>query len=281
MRDATRIWEEMADIGKIVTSNIFKLIGTLANDAEMKKGAISIRNFGMAFDYMASAMERIVRSVDKVINFVDRIGGSLSKFGLDLLAPGGSQWLPQLWGKEFDLIAPPLPKTVPSSIGAPARAGSPDVRAAIIAMANQYSIDPALALAIASKESGMNPNAPRGKAGEYGMMQMMPGTFSQYGSGNPNDFMDNLQASMNYLSTLQRQYGGNEYLMARAYNGTGPAAEDYASDVMRREQQFAVTINISVPSGDPREMGRKAAEEFQKTLSQRMQAQSTAVFVTP
>lgn len=160
---------------------------------------------------------------------------------------------------------------------------SPDVKAAIIAAAQRYGVDPALALAIAQKESGMNPNAPRGSSGEYGMMQVMPGTFARYGSGDPNDFMNNLNASMAYLSDLSGRFGGNEYAMARAYNGMGPAAEAYAQDVMKREQALAGTVNINIyaQTSDPAQHARMVVEEMQRLRSQRQQVQASPVYVVP
>jgi len=47
--------------------------------------------------------------------------------------------------------------------------------------AKKYGIDPQLALAIAAVESSFNPNA-RGKLGEIGLFQTMPGTCKQPGT---------------------------------------------------------------------------------------------------
>lgn len=276
-----QIWMELADIARVVTSEFIKFIGMLANDAQMKKGEISVRNLGMALDYTASAMERIVRSADKVINFFSRVSGGFANFAMDAAVPGGSKFLPQVWRKIFGLVAPPLPPgtaTPGAETGnGPMRTDSATVVSAIVAAANAHGVDPALALAIASKESGMNPNAPHNPGDGYGMMQVLPSTFARYGSGDINNFQDNLGASMNYLKDLGQRYHGNEYQMARAYNGSGPKAEAYAQDVMGRTTQFSVTINVD--TNDPHKIAQVVVNEMKKE-HQRQMVQSNPLYVT-
>jgi soluble lytic murein transglycosylase-like protein len=78
-------------------------------------------------------------------------------------------------------------------------------------------------------------------------------------------------ASMNYLRHLHDQYGGNEYAMARSYNGSGPKAEAYARDVMQRESMFgSVTVNVyAQTNADP----HMIAEHVHSTLKNMAQRQ--------
>jgi soluble lytic murein transglycosylase-like protein len=173
-------------------------------------------------------------------------------------------------------------KGSPQSSSVPAGAGSPEIRAAIIAAAENHNVDPSLLLAIASRESGMNPNAPHKPGDGYGMMQVLDSTFANYGTGNINDFNDNLNAAANYLSVLQKQYGGNEYQMAKHYNGSGTKAEEYATDVMKRTQQFSQSITVNVyaqTNASPHDIAQIAVDklkDFQRTEHQREIVQSGA-----
>lgn len=68
----------------------------------------------------------------------------------------------------------------------PARSLSPEVRAAIERAATENGIDPAVALAIAERESNFDPQA-RSSQTIRGMFQMMGKYRDQYGVGDSND----------------------------------------------------------------------------------------------
>jgi hypothetical protein len=96
-----------------------------------------------------------------------------------------------------------------------------------------------LALAVAQKESGMNPAAV-GSAGEIGLFQVKPSTAAQFGITDLSDPTQNTQAGLSYLSQLYGQFG-DWNLALEAYNG-GPshvtagtvsaAAKSYADSIM-------------------------------------------------
>ncbi len=77
---------------------------------------------------------------------------------------------------------------------------------------------------IIKHESSNNPKA-RGKAGELGLMQIMPATAAQYGI-RPEQLVDpniNRSTGKRYLGDLLKRYKGNEFLALVAYNsGPGP-----------------------------------------------------------
>ena len=112
------------------------------------------------------------------------------------------------------------------------------VAAQIQAAAPSYGVPPALALAVATKESGLN-QAAVGSAGEIGVFQLMPGTAAQLGV-NPSDLTANIDGGLTYLSQLHTQFGDWGTAL-EAYNG-GPgnvtrgtvssAAQSYSASVL-------------------------------------------------
>ncbi|MCZ2079022.1 MAG: lytic transglycosylase domain-containing protein [Bryobacterales bacterium] len=110
----------------------------------------------------------------------------------------------------------------------------------ITAAALRNGIDPRLALAVASKESGLN-QAARGSKGEIGVFQLMPGTAKDLGV-NPLDLSQNIEGGVRYLRQLLHRYGDPGKALA-AYNGgpgnmdrgtTPAAAWNYAADVLSK-----------------------------------------------
>lgn len=89
-------------------------------------------------------------------------------------------------------------------LGAMATAAA--VAAVVVSAAKQYGLDPALLLAMAQRESGLNPNAVS-PAGAQGVMQLMPATARALGVTNPFDVMQNVNAGARYLAQLLRQFG--------------------------------------------------------------------------
>ena len=101
------------------------------------------------------------------------------------------------------------------------------VQAQIVAAANQYGVDPNLALAVAKQESGYQQTGSGGgtltsSAGALGVMQLMPSTAAALGV-NPNDQTQNINGGVKLLSQLLSQFGGNTSEALAAYNA-GPAA---------------------------------------------------------
>jgi soluble lytic murein transglycosylase-like protein len=116
-----------------------------------------------------------------------------------------------------------------------------DVAQLVSTTATRYGVSPALALAVARKESGLN-QAARGAAGEVGVMQLMPATAAGLGV-DPYDLAENIEGGVRYLAQMLQRYGGNATKALAAYNA-GPGrvdrgnvprqSWDYAADVLAR-----------------------------------------------
>ena len=98
-----------------------------------------------------------------------------------------------------------------------ASSGSGSIAAMVQAAALQYGVDPQLALAVAQRESGLNPNA-TSSAGAQGVMQLMPATAASLGVANPYDPTQNIPAGVRYLASLLSSYGGDVTKAVAAYN---------------------------------------------------------------
>ena len=96
----------------------------------------------------------------------------------------------------------------------------------ISSIASQYGVDPRLANAIASVESGRqhmkNGKVKSSPSGALGMFQLMPQTAKGLGV-NPNDLKGNITGGIKYISQLQKMFGPDLAQIAAAYNA-GPGA---------------------------------------------------------
>jgi soluble lytic murein transglycosylase-like protein len=93
-------------------------------------------------------------------------------------------------------------------------------------LAPRYGIDPRLALAVISVESGFNIKAisPRNA---QGLMQLMPETAQRFRVKNTFDPEENIKGGLAYLRWLLAYFQGNVPLVAAAYNAGERAVEAY------------------------------------------------------
>lgn len=106
------------------------------------------------------------------------------------------------------------------NLGTPA--GSGDIRALALEIAEKYNLDPKLFNALIQQESGFDPNAVS-HAGAQGLTQLMPKTGKSLGVTNPFDPRQNLEGGAKYLSQMLKEFGGDRSLALAAYNA-GPGA---------------------------------------------------------
>jgi soluble lytic murein transglycosylase-like protein len=105
---------------------------------------------------------------------------------------------------------------------------NPAITQLITQSAQTYGLDPSLVLAIAQRESGLNPNAVS-PAGAQGVMQLEPATARALGVTNPFDPAQNIPAGTRYLSQLVSQFNGDLVKAVAAYDW-GPTSVKTAVD---------------------------------------------------
>jgi len=141
-----------------------------------------------------------------------------------------------------------------------------EIKALVISKANQYGINPNVALAQIGRESSFNPRAV-GSSGERGLGQFMPGTWVRFSSAPFDQAFDpetNLDAWGRYMTHLSTLFGGDYPSMLIGYNGGeghlldpkkhGPpsqAAQDYAQQILAQAGAGSPDLRIVVePPGD-------------------------------
>lgn len=133
----------------------------------------------------------------------------------------------------------PLPAAVRRNLRGIRRAVSMGMGAAqtlsitqlITAAANANGVSPALALAVATRESGLNPNAYNAATGASGVMQLMPPTAASLGVTDLMDPTQNINAGVKYLAQLLSTYGGDVSKAVAAYDwGPGNLNADIAQN---------------------------------------------------
>lgn len=93
-------------------------------------------------------------------------------------------------------------------------------------LAPQYDVDPKLAMAVISVESGFNVMAKSPKNAQ-GLMQLIPATAQRFRVKNPFDAEDNIKGGLAYLRWLLAFFKGEVTLVAAAYNAGEGAVEKY------------------------------------------------------
>ncbi len=110
----------------------------------------------------------------------------------------------------------------------------------------QYGVPPAFLAAIASQETNFNPAA-TSPVGAQGLMQFMPGTWREWGTGSPYNPTNAVQAGAKYIKWIMNKWGGNLLTTAYAYNAgpnrssyPAPWAENqnYGPSVMRKYNNY-------------------------------------------
>jgi len=114
----------------------------------------------------------------------------------------------------------------------PASLNRAETRSLIIAAARLYDLDPELLGAIATVESGGNPEAVSPK-GAQGLMQLMPGTAERFSVENPFDPIDNVLGAVRFINFLKRwqaerpELQGSLAELLAAYNAGPGAVQKY------------------------------------------------------
>lgn len=125
-----------------------------------------------------------------------------------------------------------------------------DIANQIYISATKHGIDPILVVAVGHVESSWRLNV-RGSKGEYGPMQVMPGTAREMGVKNLNDWRETTDAGVAYLAKMLDRAEGNLELALSYYNAGPSKGKDRAMRVaknyVRKVMQTYNELKRSVP----------------------------------
>jgi soluble lytic murein transglycosylase-like protein len=103
-----------------------------------------------------------------------------------------------------------------------------DPTSAIVATASNLGVDPNLALAVAIRESGLNPSAVNQESGAIGLFQIMPATAAELGI-DPNDPIQNIEGGIRYLGEMLAKFGDRALALAAYDWGPGHVSHAVAT----------------------------------------------------
>jgi soluble lytic murein transglycosylase-like protein len=133
-------------------------------------------------------------------------------------------------------------------------AANPQLASQIYNEALSQGVPPAIALAVAQQESGVQQWTPAGglvtgSAGEVGVFQIMPATAAGLGI-DPSDVNQNITGGISLLSQLYQQYG-NWAAALSAYNSGSPTGSPgYANSVLALAGSVPVAPSSSATTVD-------------------------------
>jgi len=114
---------------------------------------------------------------------------------------------------------------VPVATFGPPIPGRDALQAKVTAAAQANGLDPEFVHRLIQQESGWNPLIKHSKAGAVGLMQILPSTAKDYGVTDLENPDENIKAGIAHLTRLNKKFGGDQQLLAAAYNaGEGAVA---------------------------------------------------------
>lgn len=150
----------------------------------------------------------------------------------------------------FGAAQEPIVDVIVTSSINPARFGASDnctkadtaeIAALVRVIASELDFDPDLAEAVAFVESGLGQNQTSG-AGAVGIMQLMPGTASEFGVADRCDAASNIRGGITYLKSLYDKFQ-DPLLMLAAYNaGAGRVYEKNGIPEFEETAKYVVKV---------------------------------------
>lgn len=102
----------------------------------------------------------------------------------------------------------------------------------ILDSSERHDVDPLLVVAVGSVESSWRLHV-RGRAGEYGPLQVLPSTFYAMGGSNPHDWRESLDIGVKYLAKMLDRADGCEELALAYYNAGPSRPQDFVQRITR------------------------------------------------
>ena len=118
------------------------------------------------------------------------------------------------------------PPPVPAPASAPSSPARKEIELLVNRWAPQYSMDPALVMALITTESNFDPTAVSPKNAQ-GLMQLIPATAARFGVKNAYNPVENLKGGLAYLQWLMAYFKGEVALVLAAYNAGEETVERY------------------------------------------------------
>jgi len=153
------------------------------------------------------------------------------------------------------------------------------------AAAREWNVDPRLLRAIATQESGGNPNA-RSRAGAVGVMQIMPGTAKDLGVTDLTNAEQSIYGGAKYLSQMLDRYKQPELALA-AYNA-GPGRVDaflkggtLPDETLKYVPAVRAHFERAQPVADRRASGVMSDDDFLKAIGGGAKPATTAPGANP
>lgn len=116
--------------------------------------------------------------------------------------------------------------------------------AQINAAAKSFGVDKALVRAIIHAESGFEPTA-LSKAGAQGLMQLMPATQQRFGVTDPNEPQQNINAGVEYLAWLMKEFDHDSERVIAAYNAGENAVKRHKGvPPFKETREYLRRVNI-------------------------------------
>lgn len=211
------------------------IVGLLTGDSSIEGETFNLEKFAKALEYVAKGFYYFAVGVNGVIEEVTKLTAALASLASNPLARAALSAISPLAGVAFS-TGDLLKAGNDSSTGAPAgmsgSAGS-SITMMVAKQAFLSGIDPAVALALATQESGLNPNAVGHKAdgtasGALGVMQLIQGTASRYGVTDRLNPEENIRGGLTYLAHLMKQYGNMPTAIMAYHEGEGKMSRVFA-----------------------------------------------------
>lgn len=177
-------------------------------EALLKMGVIYSAGRGLLADEGVAAL---------FIGKAAELGNEHAKTLLDYVSRRTGSVLPACMN---ETLAPPAP--------AYASGARKDIALLVQHWAPQYSVDPALVMALITAESNFDAKAVSPKNAQ-GLMQLIPATAARFGVKNAYNPVDNLKGGLAYLRWLMAYFKGEVPLVLAAYNAGEETVERYRS----------------------------------------------------
>ncbi len=156
--------------------------------------------------------------------------------------------------------AAPAPATQPGlETKAPGGGNTEAIKSYAARKAQEAGLPPDAVLAIMHHESSFNPSA-TGSVGEVGLMQINPNTMAETGftAAQLKDPKTNIDAGIGILKRKIAAAGGDINKGIALYNGTGPAAQQYAVTIQGLRGQYK-NYAANIPAGTVASVGKPEA----------------------